>query len=252
MKTEIIEIQSHSPAPAAQPEAVSFLAMIERAARDPAVDVDKFERLMLMKERVEANTALKAFNRAVALAKGEIPPIIKTCEVDFSTGRGRTQYRFEDFASIARLVDPVLQKYGLTYRFKSQQHGNILRVACVLTHEDGHSEETVLESAEDHSGNKNAIQAIGSAATYLQRYTLKLALGLASARDDDAQAISRIEVSAEPRANVDELMEAGRAAAQGGMTSLGEWWTKTLSVQQRRDLGVAVLNELKQIAEGLQ
>lgn len=51
----------------------------------------------------------------------------------------------------------------------------------------GHSEETSLEAPEDHSGNKNNIQAIGSAATYLQRYTLKLALGLASAHDDDAK-----------------------------------------------------------------
>jgi hypothetical protein len=181
---QIVEVQSQT-----QPvsETVSFLAMIERAARDPSVDVDKFERLMLMKERVEANAARKAFNAAVAIAKGEIPPILKNREVDFTSQKGRTNYRYEDFAGVAKVVDPVLNRHGLSYRFKSEQAGNKLRVTCILFHELGHSEETTLEAVEDHSGNKNGIQAIGSTSVYLQRYTLKLSLGLATTTDDDGK-----------------------------------------------------------------
>ena len=40
----------------------------------------------------------------------------------------------------------------------------------------------------DQSGSKNGFQAIGSAVTYLQRYTLKAALGLSAEVDDDAQS----------------------------------------------------------------
>ena len=54
-------------------------------------------------------------------------------------------------------------------------------------------EETSLEADNDESGNKNAIQAVGSAATYLQRYTLKLALGLAASNDDDAQGAAEAQ-----------------------------------------------------------
>ena len=41
----------------------------------------------------------------------------------------------------------------------------------------------------DNSGGKNSIQGIGSSITYLQRYTLKLALGLAAGRDDDGNTV---------------------------------------------------------------
>jgi hypothetical protein len=61
-------------------------------------------------------------------------------------------------------------------------------VTCVVTHEGGHFEETTLHAGADNSGGKNSIQSIGSTITYLQRYTLKPALGLAAARDDDGQA----------------------------------------------------------------
>jgi len=63
----------------------------------------------------------------------------------------------------------------------------------VISHRDGHSEENSLSADADHSGEKNAIQAIGSTLTYLQRMTLKAALGLAAADDDDGKAASKAE-----------------------------------------------------------
>lgn len=182
--------------------------MIERAARDQSVDIEKFERLMLMKERVERQHAIMAFNDAVAKAKGEFGPITKNRSVDYTSQKGRTSYRHEDFAGIAAVVDPVLKRNGLAYRFRSTQNGNKLSVTCILSHVRGHSEETSLEAAEDHSGNKNAIQAIGSATTYLQRYTLKLALGLASAHDDDARAAGGEDTSTITEEQAEQIKEA--------------------------------------------
>jgi hypothetical protein len=46
----------------------------------------------------------------------------------------------------------------------------------------------------DTSGNKNAIQSIGSSNTYLFRYTLNAALGLASAEmEDDGKGATVVE-----------------------------------------------------------
>ena len=88
---------------------------------------------------------------------------------------------------MAAAVDPVLARHGLSYRFRSEQSGNRLKVICRVSHADGFGEETALETQNDESGNKNAIQSVGSAVTYLQRYTLKLALGLAASNDDDGR-----------------------------------------------------------------
>jgi hypothetical protein len=182
----VAKIEHEQPAPVS--ETAALISMIERAAVNPAVDVEKFARLLELREKAEASFARKAFNNAVALAKGEIGPIVKDKAVDFTTQKGRTNYKYEGFDTIARAVDPILNANGLSYRFRAAQDGNKVAVTCILAHRDGYSEETTLSVAEDHSGNKNAIQAIGSAATYLQRYTLKLALGLAASLDDDAQS----------------------------------------------------------------
>lgn len=162
-----------------------IINLIERAARDPSIDLEKMDRLLAMRERHEANQARKAFDAAIADAKAEIPPIVKNREVDFTSTKGRTHYRHEDLAGIAKTVDPILGRHGLSYRFRSTVDQRIVTVACILSHRDGHSEENTLSAACDESGNKNHIQAIGSAVTYLQRYTLKAALGLAASNDDD-------------------------------------------------------------------
>lgn len=165
-----------------------MLAMIGQAissGQSPQVISD----MMTLMERTELRRARQAFDAAVSGAKGEIKPIVKDQVVDFTSTRGRTNYRHERFAGIAKVIDPILNRFGLSYRYRAMQGGGKLTVTCILSHKDGYSEDTTLEAAEDNSGNKNSIQAIGSAATYLQRYTLKLALGLSTTdRDDDGQA----------------------------------------------------------------
>jgi hypothetical protein len=164
--------------------------MIANAARDPAVDIEKFERLMALRERAGQADARRSFYAALARAKGEFGPILKTRVVDYehSDGQGRTNYRYEELADIGVVVDPVLSKHGLSYRHKSTQDAGKIRVTCILSHEDGYSEENSLEGLEDKSGKKNPNQAIASTVTYLQRYTLKEALGIGAGRDDDAAA----------------------------------------------------------------
>ena len=47
-------------------EIVAFIGIIERAARDPSIDIDKLDRLLLMRERENARVAEQAFNTALA------------------------------------------------------------------------------------------------------------------------------------------------------------------------------------------
>lgn len=169
----------------ARPAAVSPLALIERAVMSGA-GVETIEKLMALQERFEANKARRAFDAAIAAARAKMKPIAKTAEVDFTSSKGRTSYKHETLDAIAAQIDPILAEHGLSYRFRSAQQNGGLSVTCIVAHRDGHSEETSLFGPPDQSGSKNAYQAIGSAATYLQRYTLKLSLGLSAAKDDDA------------------------------------------------------------------
>lgn len=175
------------PAPTRAVAAVNPMELLSMAVSQGA-DIEKLEKLMALQERWESNQAKKAFDAAISAARAEIKPIVKNAEVDFTSQKGRTNYKHETLDGIAQAIDPILSSHGLSYRFRSKQEGSLLLVTCIIAHAEGHSEETELSGGPDVSGNKNAYQAIGSAATYLQRYTLKLALGLSAAKDDDAKA----------------------------------------------------------------
>lgn len=176
-----------------QSDSRALMAMIERAAMSPEFDVAKLQQLLDVRDRWEAKEARKAFDAALSAAKAEIKPIIKNREVDFTSQKGRTRYDYEDLAQIAEHVDPILSKHGLSYRHRPKQEGKKLFITCILSHQAGHSEETTLSADNDDTGNKNGIQGIGSTATFLQRYTLKLALGLSASKDDDGRSSEKIE-----------------------------------------------------------
>lgn len=153
-------------------------------------DVEMYREAVQLAKELDAIAARKAFDNAIASAKAEIPTIRRNREVDFTSTKGRTHYRFEDLAEIARTVDPILSRFGLSYRFRVHSPINEpVSVTCIVSHRDGHFEETTLHAGrDDDNSNKNSIQRIGSTITYLQRYTLKAALGLAAAHDDDGQS----------------------------------------------------------------
>lgn len=163
--------------------------MIDRAVASGA-SIEMIEKLMGLQERWQANQARRAFDNAIAEAKAAIPVITKNRTVDFETkNNSRTTYKHEDLAEISRTVTPVLATHGLSYRFRVTSNVNEpVTVTCIISHRDGHFEETTLSAGRDDSGSKNSIQAIGSTLTYLQRMTLKAALGLAAAADDDGRA----------------------------------------------------------------
>lgn len=162
--------------------------MLDRALTQGA-SVEVLEKLMALHERWETNQARKAFDEAMAAAKAEIPVISKNREVDFTSSKGRTHYRHEDLAEVVRTVTPILGRHGLSHRFRATSNPNEpIVVTCIIAHREGHSEEITLSAGRDDSGNKNSIQAVGSTLTYLQRMTLKAALGLAASDDDDAQS----------------------------------------------------------------
>ena len=229
--TEVTKLEPQTPAP----QGDAMVSMIERVVLNPDADLDKLERMLAMKERMDAQTARIAFANALAEARSEIPPIIKDATVDFTSNKGRTHYRHETLAGIAKQIDPILSRHGLSYRFRTEQGQGGVRVTCIVQHAQGHSEETTLSGAPDQSGNKNGFQAVGSAVTYLQRYTLKAALGLSAEVDDDGQAAAPRPSEQPARKPPEQSREDDAAisphAIEAAVTSLGSAETMA-SLQQ--------------------
>lgn len=162
-------------------------AMIKHALSKGA-DLDKLEKLLTLQERWEANEARKAYNAAMAAFKANPPKIEKDRTVSFKTTAGTTTYNHATLANVTEKISSELSKYGLSASWTTKQNGAV-SVTCRITHIKGHSEETTLTAPADVSGSKNAIQAIGSTITYLERYTLLALTGLATSdMDDDGQA----------------------------------------------------------------
>lgn len=160
-------------------------------------DIDKMRMLMDMKREWEADEGRKAFVVAMAEFKANPPEILKRKEVSF----GNTHYKHATLADVCAAAIAGLAKVGISHRWTVTQAEKTITVDCVLTHRLGHSESVSLTSAPDTSGQKNAIQAIASAVTYLQRYTLLAATGLAASdMDTDGKASAPAETITDAQA----------------------------------------------------
>jgi hypothetical protein len=180
-------------APVAPPvvsETAAILSVIERAAANPDVDLDKLERLLEMRERVEAQQARKAYYSGMAEMRPALPSIKKEGVIDIGRGKPISFAKWED---INDAIVPVLSSYGFSIFFITDVLEGKVKVTCKVAHEAGHSEETSLPLPADTSGSKNAVQSIGSSVSYGKRYTAAALLNLTSRdgepdRDDNGMA----------------------------------------------------------------
>ncbi len=193
-KTEIIEVQN-------RPQ-----DLIRAAIDKGGVDLEKLEKLMELQMKFDSNEARKAYHEAITAFKKNPPKIKKDKKVNF----GQTKYNHASLANVTDSINTELSKHGLSASWQTHQNGQI-SVTCKITHVKGHSEETTLSAPADTSGSKNAIQAIGSAISYLQRYTLLSLAGLATSEmDDDGVAGGGSPVTLDEAAMIKKLVdEAG-------------------------------------------
>lgn len=168
----------------ANPVPATPMSLIQLAVSQNA-DIEKLEKLMQLQMRWEENEARKAFVVAMNAFKTNPPEIAKNKKVSYGTGDKAVGYDYATLDQVCTQVTRGLSEHGITHRWKIQQQDGRIRVTCILTHAAGHSEETTLEGSADTSGAKNSIQAIGSSVTYLERYSLLAATGLAVKNADN-------------------------------------------------------------------
>ena len=224
-----------------------LLAVIERLATNPALNIEVFDRLLMARRQEEDRAAERAFNLAMSVAKGELQPVLKTRDVDYPSkrdGGARTKYKYESFADVARVVDPVFAAHGLAYRFAIAQGGELVKVTCIVSHSDGYSERVTVESKVDPgSTGMSMVQALGSAMTYLQRYSLRAAIGLAAGVDDDGRGAG----GTSPRISNEQASELALLIEETGrsQTTL----LKLVGVESVIDMNVDQYTRAKQVLD---
>lgn len=177
--------------------------------------VEQLQGLLALQKDWEANEARKAYVAAMAEFKKNPPEIFKRKEVAF----GDTRYSHATIGDVTSLTVAGLAAHGFSHRWDTRQTDGRIEVTCILTHNLGHSESTTLEASPDSSGKKNAIQQVASTVTYLQRYTLLAACGLATKDMEDDDGAGAAVVPEIPA----ELLEAARAEAMNGWKALAAW-----------------------------
>lgn len=213
-QTMPIVAQPHTPA--------SMLAM----AVQQGAGIDMIERLMALQERMMAAEAKSKYDEAFSAFKAEAIQVIKRRKVTDGPLKNKSYAELHD---IVNAVTPALSRNGLSFSWKlTKDERDWIEVTCTVRHVGGHAEVVSMGGPPDTGGAKNAIQARASAKTYLERYTLKAALGVAE-QDDDTDG-------APPAAPVPmELLADAREAAMGGWKSLSDW-IKTITPEQRAQL----------------
>lgn len=224
-----------------QSETAAILSMIERAARDPAVDINKMERLFEMQQQAAARRARGEFLAAFSALQAVLPPVARR-----GTGHNNKKYaRFED---VIEAVKPHLAANGFSLSFRTERQDAAINVVGVLGHAGGHSEQTSLPLPADASGSKNNVQAWGSAISYGKRYVALTLLGIATEDEDDdgKKAGAGPTINDDQAIEIRDLIEATGTDEAAFCKYLG---TERLSTLPAKDFDRAIMALKKKAAK---
>ena len=151
-------------------------------ALEPAIDADKLAHLIAADERRQSIEAARAFAVDFAAMAGELPVVDERGEIRLGDRVLSTYALWEDLNEAVR---PVLQRWGFALTFAVQSSEVGVKVSATLLHRSGHVQSTSLVLPPDVGGDRNRIQAVGSALSYAKRYTATALLNLTSRGEDD-------------------------------------------------------------------
>lgn len=177
----------------------SLMQAITMAASNPAMDMDKIERLFAMHQKVLAQEAETKFNEAMARAQRNIVPVFA------NQTNEHTRSTYADLGAITKAIAPMYTAEGLSISFDSNRpimnaDGKPInpppqgwfRTVAIVSHAAGHSRLHYIDLPSDETGikgnsNKTAIQGVISMTTYGRRALTCMVFNVA-VTDDDGNA----------------------------------------------------------------
>lgn len=175
-----------APAPVA---ADPMVAMIERMASDPSIDLERVRTVLELRQSMKEEAAREAFSRSMSACKAEMPQVTKNAENTDNHAKYATLDRMGEAA------DTVIAKHGLWTSFHPApcSRDGFLKVVCVVGHTGGFERTFDAEIPIDATGlkgglNKTATHAWKSTMTYGRRVLTEMIFDIKSRDDDDGNA----------------------------------------------------------------
>ncbi len=173
-------------------ESAAIFQIIERAARDQTVDIEKMKQLMEMRQAMQAHSAELEFDDAMSAAQEAMQP------VRADANNPQTKSKYASYAALDNAIRPIYTKHGFSVTFNTADgapEGSV-RVVAKVAHRSGHRERPHIDMPADGKGAKGGdvmtkTHAIGSAVQYGRRYLFGMIFNLAVSKDDDGNAAGR-------------------------------------------------------------
>lgn len=196
----------------------NYLAVIEKAALNPDVDVSKMQALLDMQERILQRNAKHAFINALSRVQKEMPRVKKNGKISFTDKRDNERNTpFAKLEDIDTAIRKIYQAEGFSVDFNVEYVGEGMPTLTMeLQHNEGHSKKYSIRLPLDSSGSKNNLQAMGSTVSYARRYLTCMAFNIITEGEDndgEAAKLVTIEQAAEIDNLINSLPESEKAKA---------------------------------------
>lgn len=160
-------------------DAISLL----RLAIERNISPEAMNQLVALKERLDATAAKQAFNASMQAFQKECGPVVKT-------KMGARSVKYAAIEDVAEYIQPMLDKYGLCYRFDSLPEKGWVSAICIVTHLLGHSEQSTFKVPIDETTSSKGSsimsppQQYAAALSFAQRRALQNAFGIVTKGED--------------------------------------------------------------------
>ena len=193
-------------------ETTSLLGVIERAAKDPSVDMDKMERLLQMHERITAKQAEAAFNYAMTKCQEAMR------RVSADATNPQTHSKYASYGKLDSVLRPIYTSHGFSLTFSDGEtiKPEHVRVVCLVRHIGGYKEVHWKDMPADGKGAKGGdvmtkTHAAGAAQQYGMRYLLKGIFNVAIGEDDNDGNDDVVYINENQVADLRSLLEEVKA-----------------------------------------
>lgn len=189
-----------------QDQSTSMMALIQRAASDPTIDMDKMERLIALKDRMDAKQAEADFNAALSRVQANMGRVAADRE------NKQTKSFYATYSALDKAIRSIYTGEGFSLSFSTEDSPEgTVGMVCYVSHAAGHTRTYKAVVPSDGKGAKGGdvmtkTHAFGSGTSYGMRYLLKMIFNIAIGEDDDdGNAFGENEIPAKDQAWIDAV-----------------------------------------------
>jgi len=180
---------------------------IIQLAIDKGADLDKLEKLLILRRMDMADKARQIFNASFVIAQNNIDKVVKT------KLNPQTHSKYAPLEDIIKQSKPVYTKEGFAiifYEGETSKNDHI-RICADVLHREGHKETYYYDIPMDGVGikgnaNMTKIHGKSSSTSYARRYLMCMIWNIPTGDDNDAQSFTVQYITNEQKSELIDLI----------------------------------------------